>query len=385
MNLTAKFFTLFFLVLNFAGQAQDPSFSQCEPVLSYNNPSYNDFHKQVEVVLLHRNQWQRPQLFGFKTYFLSANYNNAKYNFGFGFSYSNDKEGIHLLETTNLRGSGRWGTKLGSNTSITFGVYAGYHLKQFSADKLYFSNQLDPYTGITRFSDNIIFSDPKDKFDAGFGVTFSAAGEDVSVPLFNDLSLTTAHFVMGYSISHLYSKESNLLNSGTSPYLNPLHSVAISYTIVPNSYAYWLYNINVKYDLQTPIKSSINTAFKKGLSRLVFGSYFGYGLGYGNNGTLFTGLFHASNIRLKKENNTRGIILLVGSEFEMFKKSTVTLTLSRDMNYRGFAAERTANDTVGAWEVSLVIGWAGKDSFGKKLKSNIFKTSEPVCSAYRIH
>ena len=140
--LVSQYLLVFFMV----GSGQDPEFSQFFANPLHVNPAFAGTTELPRAVINYRNQWPQKGA-TYTTYSVSYDQISKKFNSGIGFQIYHDKELNDVINTSSASFSYSYHLKLNHWNFVTLGLQAGAVLKQFNADQLIFSSNINQLTG----------------------------------------------------------------------------------------------------------------------------------------------------------------------------------------------------------------------------------------------
>ena len=295
--------------------AQDAQFSQVFSNPLYLNPAFAGDTQQDRLSLTHRRQWTQLDN-GYVSYSLGYDHNYDKKKLGLGFSFINDRSGIHALQVSEFMTSIAKEIRLSRNGRMRVGIKGGMTNKSFDREKLLFWNEIQ--SGGEVDMNGTIPYDRISYFDTGIGAVFYSN-----------------KFWGGLSLSHLNRPEQSFLN--TTSRLNQTFSVhagaELPISVTSRGYVHSSFNPVIHYKRQGA------------WNQLDVGAY------YQNGGFRFGVWYRGLPIKKKGEpdyRNVDGLIFLVGAKLsEQFQIGySYDLTLS-NLSYR----------SGGSHEISIVYEW----------------------------
>lgn len=192
-----SFYIILTMVLVLSGitelSAQDAQFSQVFSNPLYLNPAFAGDTYQDRLSLTHRRQWAQIDN-GYVSYSLGYDHNYAEKKLGLGFSFINDRSGIHALQVSEFMTSIAKEIRLSKNGRMRIGIKGGLSNKSFDREKLVFWNEI--YSEGEIDMNNVIPYDRISYFDTGLGAVFYSK-----------------KFWGGFSVSHLNRPEQSFLNT----------------------------------------------------------------------------------------------------------------------------------------------------------------------------
>lgn len=200
--------------------AQDHLYSQFYNAPNYLNPALNgQFEGDLRFNLIYRSQWTNvPGPLNYYTF--SVDYQVPRFGGGIGLMVSQSAEGIAYFKKTNISAIYSY-SAIFDNGALSFGLQAGLTNRKIDFERLVFSDQIDPVSGIIPGSTTSASALPYNNrsfFDTGFGI-----------------NLVWGDFMVGGSMQHLNKPDQSF--TGTRAPLAPRYNGHISYRIVTNSYA----------------------------------------------------------------------------------------------------------------------------------------------------
>lgn len=200
--------------------AQDHLYSQFYNAPNYLNPALNgQFQGDLRMNLIYRSQYTNLQ--GPLNYYtFSIDYQVPRFGGGFGLMVTNSSESIAYYRKTNISGIYSYSAQF-ENGALSFGLQAGATNRRIDQERLVYSDQIDPVTGIIPGSASSASGLPYNNrwfFDSGFGV-----------------NLVLGNFMLGGAMQHLNKPNQSFTN--TRDYLATRYNGHVSYRIVTNRYA----------------------------------------------------------------------------------------------------------------------------------------------------
>lgn len=215
--------TLFLIAMFIAlgtANGQDHLYTQFYNAPNYLNPALNgQFAGDLRFNMIYRSQWTNlPGPLNYYTF--SVDYQVPRFGGGFGVMLTKSAEGIAYYNKTNISGIYSYSVAF-DNGALSFGLQAGLTNRKIDFEKLLFSDQIDPVTGIIPGSSSSASSLPfngRSFFDTGAGI-----------------NLVKGNFMLGVSAQHLNKPDQSL--TGSKHALDPRFNAHVSYSIVTNTYA----------------------------------------------------------------------------------------------------------------------------------------------------
>ncbi len=200
-----KIYVLLLVLVAFNVDAQDPIYSQYYAAPLQLNPA---FAGNTDYPLFHANyrlQW--PSIAqAYTTY--SATYDQYfdRTSSGLGFTVLSDDAGNGILKNVKLAGIYSYRIRFNDDYNLKIGLEAGYIQTRLDWDKLLFSDQIDPATGVITSGGTVIPSTETQPEQLSNGVL------DVSTGLlfYNPL------YYVGISFKHLNTPQNGFLGSSDS-------------------------------------------------------------------------------------------------------------------------------------------------------------------------
>lgn len=198
---------------------QDHAYSQFFNAPNYLNPALNgQFNGDLRINMIYRSQWTNlPGPLNYYTF--SVDYQVPRFGGGFGLMATQSAEGIAYLKKTNISGIYSYSVPF-ENGALSFGLQAGLTNRSIDFEKLVYSDQIDPETGIIPGSISSASSLPYNRrsfFDTGAGV-----------------NLVLGDFMLGFAAQHLNKPDQSF--TGTKTLLAPRYNAHLSYKILTNTY-----------------------------------------------------------------------------------------------------------------------------------------------------
>ncbi|OOQ60334.1 PorP/SprF family type IX secretion system membrane protein [Mucilaginibacter pedocola] len=192
-------FAILTVCVSLGAAAQDHIYSQFYNAPNYLNPALNgQFEGDLRLNMIYRNQWSSlPGPLNYYTF--SADLNLPALNGGIGLMFSKSSEGTAYLNKMNLSGIYSYSVEFG-NSTLSFGLQAGFTNRRIDADKLVFLDQLNSggiIPGGVSGASPVEFNN-KMFFDAGTGI-----------------NLVKGNFMIGLAGQHL-NKPNETLTGATS-------------------------------------------------------------------------------------------------------------------------------------------------------------------------
>lgn len=191
----------FLLIISSSLLAQDPVFSQFFAAPVYLNPAFTGVTITPKISLMYRDQWQGLDD-AYQTFGASFDQSVENYNSGVGVMAMMDREGGGIYQTARF--SGLYGYKLNfdNDWTIKFGIEAGFFQKTIDWNRLVFTDQLNPVSGVVDPAGNPGLSEEIQPED------LQQSGLDISAGLlvYND------KFYAGLSARHLNSPNQSFLS-----------------------------------------------------------------------------------------------------------------------------------------------------------------------------
>jgi type IX secretion system PorP/SprF family membrane protein len=143
-----KCFILIFVCWTKVGslKAQDPLFTQYFSSPMPVNPAFSGVNEGVRINTQFRMNWINWPT-PFKTTQLSVENYIPGLNSGFGMNMLSDDAGNGVLKTNQLVGNYAYQLQINKAWYIRFGMQAGMNQVQLNWNKLFFEDQIDPFTG----------------------------------------------------------------------------------------------------------------------------------------------------------------------------------------------------------------------------------------------
>lgn len=207
-------------LLALRAMGQDHLYSQFYNAPNYLNPALNgQFQGDLRMNLIYRSQWTNlPGPLNYYTF--SIDYQVPRFGGGFGLMVTNSAESIAYYRKTNISGIYSYSAVF-DNGALSFGLQAGATNRGIDQEKLVYSDQIDPVTGIIPGGGTAGSGLPYNNrwyFDSGFGV-----------------NLVWGNLMIGGSMQHLNKPNQSFTN--TRDYLQQRYNGHLSYKIITNSYA----------------------------------------------------------------------------------------------------------------------------------------------------
>ena len=201
-------------------KAQDHLYTQFYNAPNYLNPALNgQFNGDLRFNMIYRSQWTNlPGPLNYYTF--SVDYQVPRFGGGFGLMVTKSSEGIAYYNKTNISGIYSYSVQF-DNGALSFGLQAGLTNRKIDFEKLLFSDQLDPVTGIIPGSMSSASALPfngRSFFDTGAGI-----------------NLVKGNLMLGFSAQHINKPDQSL--TGSKFALEPRYNAHFSYSITTNSYA----------------------------------------------------------------------------------------------------------------------------------------------------
>lgn len=216
----ALFWSLFIVLLLVKPvYAQDHVYSQFFNAPNYLNPALNgQFNGDLRFNMIYRSQWTNlPDPLNYYTF--AVDYQVPRFGGGFGLMATQSSEGIAYFKKTNISGIYSYSVIFDSG-ALSFGLQAGLTNRSIDFEKLVFSDQIDPETGIIPGSTSSASSLPYNRrsfFDAGAGI-----------------NLVKGDLMIGFAVQHLNKPDQSF--TGTKATLAPRYNGHLSYKILTNTY-----------------------------------------------------------------------------------------------------------------------------------------------------
>jgi type IX secretion system PorP/SprF family membrane protein len=188
------------LLLPYA-HAQDPVFSQFYAYKLYLNPSTSGSEPGLNMAMIYRNQWSQVYK-AFSTYGFAADIRSDRLSSGFGIMAWQDRAS-NIYSSTHLGGTYAYILRLTKNWNVNIGLGAAYMNKRVDADRLVFSDQIDPVGGITGESVVSVIRDNVHFFDLSTGVMSQFSF---------DIGRYEAHNSIGFAVQHLTRPDESFQN-----------------------------------------------------------------------------------------------------------------------------------------------------------------------------
>lgn len=221
-----KLFIFAVLTISLCRQAvaQDHIYSQFYNAPNYLNPALNgQFEGDLRMNMIYRNQWSSlPGPLNYYTF--SADLNLSQINGGIGVMFTKSSEGVAYLNKINFAGIYSYNVTF-NNSTLSFGLQAGFTNRRIDMDKLVFLDQLNSGGIIPGGGTGASLAEFNNKlyFDGGAGV-----------------NLVTGNFMVGLAGQHL-NKPNETLTGATS--ILPMRF---------NTYASYKFDMDNGYDEYVP-------------------------------------------------------------------------------------------------------------------------------------
>ena len=184
--------------------AQDPIYSQYYTAPLQLNPA---FAGNTDYPLFHANyrlQW--PSIAqAYTTYSASYDQYFEKTKSGLGFHVLSDDAGNGILKTVKLSGIYSYRILFANDYNLKIGLEAGYIQSRLDWNKLIFSDQLDPATGVITSGGSVIPSTEDQPEQLSTGIFDISSG----ILLYNPL------YYVGISFKHLNNPQNSLLGGSS--------------------------------------------------------------------------------------------------------------------------------------------------------------------------
>jgi type IX secretion system PorP/SprF family membrane protein len=200
-------FLIFFIMIGFTVNAQDPSFTQYLSNPVYLNPAFAGVNGGLRFSSAYKNQW--PYVPGkFNTTTAAIDLRSCIFsNVGWGFIFLNGVEGEGLL-TTNAAGYVfNYMIENPGRSQVSMALKPAIYSKTVDWSKLVFSDQLDPVLGVVKPTGVVPPNSSATFFDVDAGFLWRFF---VPIPGWDDL-----YNNLGFSVNHIFEPDQSLTGGRT--------------------------------------------------------------------------------------------------------------------------------------------------------------------------
>ena len=323
----------FLFSLPFALKAQDPVFSQFYAYKLYMNPAGSGSEPGLNLSAIYRNQWNEVYK-SLSTYGFASDIRSERLSSGFGLIAFQDRAS-NVYKTSYIGGTYAYILRLTRRLNVNIGVGGAFVSKAIDADRLIFSDQIDPVGGITGESVVNIVREKVRYFDmnAGLLTQFSF-----------DIGRYEAHNSLGFAVQHLTRPDESFENlDARLPMRYTLHygsMIPLDLSKKKSGAAFYFSPV-FRFDYQA--KTKVYTA---GFYNIFNPVYFG--------------IFYQDN-QFSNGGNTKALILHGGVKIPFSEYTNMIVGYSYDLDITGVTTR-----SKGVHEVSLRVNIEDMTIFDKK-------------------
>ena len=282
---------------------------------------------------IYRNQWNQVYK-ALSTYGFSADIRSDRLSSGFGLMAWQDRAS-NIYSSTHLGGTYAYILRLTRNWNVNIGLGAAYMNKRVDADRLVFSDQIDPVGGITGESAVSVIRENVHFFDlsAGMMTQFSF-----------DVGRYEAHNSIGFAVQHLTRPDESFQNlDARLPVRYTVHAgsmIPIDFSKKKSGVSFYFSPV-ARFDYQAKTK--------------IFTGGF-----YNIFNPLFFGIFYQDN-KFADRGDTKALILNGGVSIPFSQFTNMIVGYSYDLDITGVTTR-----SKGVHEISLRINIEDMTIFDEK-------------------